>query len=315
MASEPQLQAFPWRRGIASLVHALLLMFGAVVLSFVLFTIAPGDPARVILGPQASEESVAALRNRMGLDQPFLKQAAAHLTRIATLNLGNSISNGRPVLGYVMEKFAVTATIGLQAALISLLVSYGLNLLFHQIPLTLPALGLLRFGVLMPVFLLAVLGAMLVGWLLPGVSLSRAGAAWGPFTQVLPSLLACLYPLAVMTTVLRDGVASNLQHPEYRAARAMGMSGWPLFHRNLFRPAVVAWLAAWVNQLSLVFFATLVLEVIFSIPGTGNLLLTAIQTRDYPVLQGLILVNAAFFIAVSLFAEWAYTALDPRLRS
>ena len=71
----------------------------------------------------------------------------------------------------------------------------------------------------------------------------------------------------------------------------------------------------WVNQLSLVFFASLVLEVILSIPGTGNLLLVAVQTRDYPVLQGLILVNAAFFIMISLIADWAYTVLDPRVRS
>ncbi|MBE0541757.1 MAG: ABC transporter permease [Verrucomicrobia bacterium] len=315
MVSATQTQALPWRHIASSLVSACLLLLGAVVLSFVLFVIAPGDPARVILGPQASEESVAVLRHQMGLDQPLLKQAAGHLTRIGTLNFGTSISNGRPVLGYVLEKFAITATIGLQAALLSLFVSYGLNLLFHQVPSTLLGLGLLRFGVLMPVFLLAVLGAMTVGLLLPHVSLSRAGATWGPFTQVLPSLIACLYPLAVMTTVLRDGVASTMEHPGYRAARASGMSGWQLFHRSLFRPSMVPWLAAWINQLSLVFFATLVLEVIFSIPGTGNLLLTAIQTRDYPVLQGVILVNAAFFVAISLFAEWAYVALDPRLRS
>jgi peptide/nickel transport system permease protein len=290
-------------------------MLGAVVLSFVLFSIAPGDPARVILGPQASEESVASLRQQLGLDRPLLRQGMDHLARIAALDLGISIANHRPVLNQVLQRFAVTATIGLQAAFLSLVVSYGLNLLFHQLPSTLPALGLLRLGVLMPVFLLTVLGALLVGLLLPHVSLSRSGAAFGPFTQVLPSFLASLYPLAVMTTVLRDSVASTMDRPGYRAARAAGMSGWHLFHRSLFRPSVVPWLAAWVNQLSLVFFASLVLEVILSISGAGSLLLTAIQTRDYPVLQGLILVNAAFFVVVSFLAEWSFAALDPRIRS
>lgn len=310
-----RMQGLPWRWVASSLGNALLLMLGAVVLSFILFSVAPGDPARVILGPQASEESVAALRQQLGLDRPLLNQATDHLARIATLNFGTSISNGRPVLGQVLEKFSVTATIGLQAALLSLALSYGLNFLFHQVPLTLPALGLLRLGVLMPVFLLTVLGAMLVGLLLPQISLSRSGAASGPFTQILPSLLASLYPLAVMSTVLRDGVASTMERPSYRAARATGMGGWHLFHRSLFRPSVVPWLAAWVNQLSLVFFASLVLEVILSIPGTGSLLLTAIQTRDYPVLQGLILVNAAFFVVLSLLAEWAFATLDPRTHS
>jgi len=305
----------PWRKIVSSIKHASLLILGAVVLSFILFTVAPGDPARVILGPQASEESVSALRQQMGLDRPLLSQAAKHITRVATLNLGTSVGNGRPVLGQVLERFSITATIGLQAALLSLIASYFLNLLFHRFPSTLPALGLLKLGVLMPVFLLTVLGVILVGLLFPWVSLSRSGSAAGPFTQLLPSFIASLYPMAVMTTVLRESIASTLSRPSYRAARATGMGGWKLYHRSLFRPSVVPWLAAWVNQLSMVFFASLVLEVIMSIPGVGSLLLTAIQTRDYPVLQGLILVNAMFFILVSLFAEWAYVTLDPRTRT
>ncbi len=315
MTDFPSRHAFPWLWVGTSLGNAVLLMLGAAILSFVLFTVAPGDPARVILGSQASEESVASLRRQLGLDRPLYRQAADHLVGIATLDLGRSISNGRPVLEQVLEKFAITATIGIQAALISLVVSYGLNFLFHEVPGTLPVLGLLRLGVLMPVFLLTVLGAMVVGLLLPQISLSQSGAASGPFTQVLPSLIASLYPLAVMSTILNDGITSTMERPGYRAARANGMAGWHLFHRSLFRPCAVPWLAAWVNQLSLVFFASLVLEVILSIPGTGNLLLTAIQTRDYPVLQGLILVNAAFFVSLSLVAEWAFMALDPRTRS
>lgn len=315
MSSAIQAQAFLWLRVVRSFGNALLLMLGAVVLSFILFTVAPGDPARVILGPQASEESVVALRQQLGLDRPVLRQAISHLARVVTLDLGKSISNGRPVLGQVLEKFSITATIGLQAALLSLLVSYGLNLLFHQMPSALPALGLLRLGVLMPVFLFTVLAAMLVGLLFPQISLSRSGAAVGPFTQILPSLIACLYPLAVMTTILRDGVVLTMHRPGYRAARAVGMEGWHLFHRTLFRPSAVPWLAAWVNQLSLVFFASLVLEVILSIPGSGNLLLNAIQTRDYPVLQALILVNAAFFVVISLVAEWFFVVLDPRIHA
>lgn len=305
----------PWLRLARTMGRAVLLLIGAVGLSFLLFSIAPGDPARVILGTQASEESVTRLRAELGLDRPLSAQAASHFTKIARLDLGTSIANGRPVLGQVLEKFTITATIGVQAALISLLISYGLNYLFHGIPGTVAGLVLLRFGVLLPVFLTTVLGAILVGLLLPEVSLSRSGAAAGPFTQILPSLIASLYPLAVMTTVLRDGVASTMERPAYKAARAQGFAGWPLFHRGLFRPAMVPWLAAWVNQLSLVFFASLVLEVILSIPGTGSLLLTSIQTRDYPVLQGIILINAAFFITVSLLSDWAFSALDPRLRS
>ena len=189
MTEKRYTHALPWLRVAGSLGNSLLLMLGAVVLSFILFTVAPGDPARVILGPQASEESVVALRQQLGLDRPVLSQAVRHLARVITLDLGTSIGNGRPVLGQVLEKFSITATIGLQAALLSLLASYGLNLLFHQMPSALPAVGLLRLGVLMPVFLFTVLAAMLIGLLLPQISLSRSGAAVGPFTQILPCLL------------------------------------------------------------------------------------------------------------------------------
>jgi peptide/nickel transport system permease protein len=307
--------SIPWQRIGFAMGNAFLLLVGAVGLSFLLFNVAPGDPARVILGPQASEQSVTRLRGELGLDRPLLAQATTHFANVARLDLGNSLANGRPVLRQVLDKFSITATIGIQAALISLFASYGLNFLFHRIPSTVFILGLLRFGVLLPVFLTTVLGAIGVGLLFPGLSLSRSGAAAGPFTQMLPSMIASLYPLAVMTTVLREGVTNLMQRPSYRAARAAGIDGWQLFHGSLFRPAMVPWLAAWVNQLSLVFFASLVLEVILSIPGTGSLLLTSIQTRDYPVLQGIILVNATFFIAISLLSEWSFTMLDPRLRT
>ncbi len=312
--AEAHPRTFPWRFLALSAGNALLLLLGAAVLSFVLFSVAPGDPARIILGPQASQESVAALRESLGLEAPLPAQAWNHLCRTASLDFGTSISTGRPVLPNVLDKFAITATIGLQAALISLVLSYAVNFLVYRFPGAGFFLGVFRAGVLMPVFLLTVIGALLVGIFLPGVSLSGSGAKVGPFTQILPSILASLYPLAVMTTVLRQGVAEGLSRPTHRAARALGLEGWGLYHRSLFRPALVPWLAAWVNQISLVFFASLVLEVILSIPGTGNLLLASVQNRDYPTLQGLILVNAAFFVLISFLAESAYPALDPRIR-
>lgn len=306
--------SLPYRRLLFSAGHAFLLLLGAAVLSFILFSVAPGDPARVILGPQASEQSVEALRERLGLDVPLTLQAITHLRKVASLDFGTSITTGRPVLPTVLEKFGITATIGLQAAFISLFASYAVNFFVYRYSRAEPLLDFLRLGVLMPVFLLTVIGALLVGLFLPSVSLSGAGAAAGPFTQILPSLLASLYPMAVMTTVLRDDVVQESARPYHRAGRAIGLSGWVLFHRTLFRPALVPWIAAWINQISLVFFASLVLEVILSIPGTGNLLLVSVQSRDYPTLQGLVLVNAAFFVLVSLLSEWAYPALDPRTR-
>ena len=111
------------------LVHGLSLLTGVICLTFILFNIAPGDPARVQLGPSASQESVQALRKELGLDRPLWQQFVIHVRNVCTLNLGRSFIDGRSVSGEVEEKFAITATIGVQAAILALLGSYGLNLL------------------------------------------------------------------------------------------------------------------------------------------------------------------------------------------
>ncbi len=294
------------------LLNSLALLFGAVTVSFFLFSVAPGDPARVMLGANAPEDQVQALRNQLGLNRPLAQQYLRHMTHVLSLDLGTSLSNGRRVSAEVGEKFLITATIGVQAAIFSLVASYALNFLFFLKPRMAFVLPILRFGVLLPVFLITILGALLFGIAFPSVSLSSGSSAAGPFRQLFPSAIAALYPLAVMTTVLRDRTSQGMAGPAFRAARAAGFHGWRLFHDSAFRPAAASWLSAWINQLSLVFFASLVLEVILSIPGSGNLLLNAIQQRDYPILQGILLVNACFFICVTWFGDVLYSSLDPR---
>lgn len=295
------------------LVYGLSLLFGVLCLSFLLFQVAPGDPARVQLGPSASEERVQALRKELGLDRPLWQQFVTHIRNACILDFGKSIFDGRDVSQEVKQKFAVTATIGLQAGILALLGSYGLNLLAFFSRRFSVFLPIVNIGVLMPVFFTTIFGALLIGWLFPAISLSSGGDGAGPFTQILPSIIASFYPLAVMTTVLHEKIEESKRANYFRAAQASGSCGMALFHRTALRPVLVSWLAVWVNQLSLVFFASLVLEVILSISGTGNLLLNAIQRRDFPVLQGILLINACFFIFVTWVSESTYVVLDPRV--
>lgn len=294
-------------------VHAIALGLGAAVLSFILFQVLPGDVARAILGLNASEQQVAALRSDLGYDAPICLRALRYVGNLARFDLGRSACEGRRVAPLVGEKFAITATIGLQAAFLSLLISYGLNLLVFLEPRSAPFLEVTRFGVLLPVFLVTVLTALLIGLFFPQISLSKGGAAVGPFTQIVPTLIASLYPSAVMTTVLRERITDVMRQPAFRAAESYGTTPFELFHRNLFRPSSAPWFTAWINQLGLVFFGSLVIEVILSIPGSGNLLLSAIQNRDFPILQGIIMFNAAFFIASSWLGECFLLILDPRI--
>ncbi|HRI12311.1 MAG TPA: ABC transporter permease [Verrucomicrobiota bacterium] len=304
------------RGALRALLGALSLLAGVVVLAFFLFRVIPGDAARAQLGPTASEESVRALRHDLGLGRPVWEQFTSLIGGLVRGDMGVSSFNRQPVAPQILPRFSITATIGLQAGLIALVVSYGLNLLAWLRPAAgRCVLPLVRAGVLLPVFFTTVFAAVLLGIFFPSLSLSAGSAESGPFTQIVPSLLASLYPVAVMTTVLREKVLTASNSSWTRAARATGMAPLAVFHRALLGPSLVSWLAVWVNQISLVFFSAMVLEVILSIPGTGDLLLTAVQRRDYPVLQGLLIVNAVFFAALAAAGDIFYQQFDPRVRS
>jgi len=303
------------RGALRTLLGALSLLAGVVVLAFFLFRVIPGDAARAQLGPTASEESVRALRHDLGLDRPVFQQFVSLIGGLVRGDMGVSSFNRLPVVPQILPRFSITATIGLQAGLIALAVSYGLNLLAWLHPrVGRCVLPLVRAGVVLPVFFTTVFAAVLLGIFFPGVSLSTGAADSGPFTQIVPSLLASLYPVAVMTTVLREKVMTAASSFWTRAARATGMAPSAVFHRALLSPSLVSWIAVWINQISLVFFAAMVLEIILSIPGTGDLLLSAVQRRDYPILQGLLILNAVFFLALATVGDIFYRRFDPRVR-
>lgn len=301
---------------IISVLEALSLLGGVIILSFLLFSVVPGDAARAQLGPTASEENVQALRSDLGLDRPLSKQFSALLVGLPQGDLGVSSFNRQPVTPQVLPKFAITATIGLQAGIVALGLSYLANLLAWLRPsVGRFLLPLARAGVMLPIFFTTVVAAVLLGIFFPSISLSVGAAESGPLTQMIPSLLASLYPFAVMTAVLREKILAASTSPWARAASAAGMPSATIFHRALLRPSLVNWLAVWVNQISVVFFAAMVLEVILSIPGTGDLLLTAVQRRDYPILQGILILNAVFFAVLGAGSDLSYRILDPRTRA
>jgi peptide/nickel transport system permease protein len=292
-------------------LYAVSLLAGIFLLSFILFEIVPVDPARTLLGPNASTSAVERLRKELGLDRPLLERLIGRADAVAHLDLGKSYFDGRSVSEEVSRKFLVTARIGLQASLLALSASYLLNLFaFLNKPFS-RVLPIISLGVVMPAFFTTVFSVTAIGLLFPQISLSAAGGLVGWW---IPSALAALYPLAVLTNVMRENVARTSEGPAYRAARAFGLSSFSLFHRAILRPSAVTWLAVWIAQLSLVFFSSFVLEIILSAPGVGALLLTAIQRRDYPMIQGILLVNASFFILVSFLGELLFSWLDPRHR-
>ena len=294
------------------LLYAASLVIGIVAVAFLLFQAFPGDPARLTLGPGASVEAVQSLRDGWGLNRPLGERFAAYLTALARLDLGTTYRDNRSVSSLVVEKFSVTASIGLRAALIALSASY----LIHLFAFCIPQFRCLARGVsalvAIPSFLAAILGGLLISNIAPGIAISRTGDnAWNDYW--LPVCILAIFPVALLTRVLVQKMDEGRRTLFFRAQQAAGFSDFHLFHRCLLRPAMVSWLAALFNYLSLLFLATMIVEIIFTIPGVGQLLATAVQRSDFPLIQGILVLNGVFFILLHFISEQIYRILTPGL--
>lgn len=294
--------------------YSASLLLAVVIVTFFLFRVAPSNVARVILGPNASPEAARQLQEELGLNRALSVQLLDYLASVAQLDFGTSVTDGSPVAETVIDKFQVTAQIGLLGSFLALLGSYLLNLAAYLYPRLRTLIHVVKSGVALPSFLTAILGAVLVGVLFPFISLSGYGSGGTVTGLLLPALIVALYPLALLTSVLREQITSVSASDHAAAARSLGASAWRVFHQSLLRPSLVSWLAVLVNQLSIIFLGTFVIEIIFTIPGVGSLLVEAIQQRDFPVLQGIVIINATFFVLLSWGSELLFASVDPRVQ-
>ena len=295
--------------------YSLSLLFALVTLCFLFFSVAPGDTARIILGPNAPEESVIQLRHELGIDLPLFEQWAKYFTGLFQGELGHSWLDGRDVAQEVFPKFLITAKIGAMAALISFATSYLVNLLIFLRPKASWVKLLINAGVIFPSFYAGVLAVLIIGHFFPGISLVGYGDDIGSWSHLfLPALVIALYPMALLSRLLEEKLMDQGVAVHTRAMRAWGYGKWVLFHKALLRPAAVPWITGWVNQLSIIFIASFIVEVIFTIPGIGTLLLNSIQRKDFPMLQGIIVINGIFFIAMFWLNEIFIRWIDHRVR-
>ncbi len=283
---------------------SISLLAGLCVLTFFLSYVAPGDPARIILGPNATESSVAALRIEMGFDEPLPEQFAKFLGQIVTGKWGQSWITRRPVLREILDHLSPTISLGVLASLYSLAAAVAMNGLAFILPragrLLIPSL---RLGIALPSFVVAVATAVS----LAESNLWISAAAWGDGAgnlgkHAIPAIAVALYPACVMTTLLRDRFGDILGSSYFRAARALGYSRWQLFARVLVPNSRSILVTAWINQISLLVFSTIIVEHVFSFRGLGALLIRSIQGKDLPVLAGIILLNGCFFLIVRVLA-------------
>src|SRR5450759_570548 len=296
------------------LVLTVPVLLGAATLVFALIHLVPGDPAQSMLGESAAPDEVARLRTSLGLDRPLLRQYGAFIGGLAHGDLGTSFRFGTPVTQEIRKRFADTAILAVCAMGVAIVFAIPLGIVaavFRGRFLDHAAMTLALAGISMPSFwlgpLLAILFAVRLGWL----PVSGSGTVWH---LVLPAVTLGTALSAILARMTRSSVIEELRELYVLAARARGLSQTRAVVRHAFRNSLIPVVTIIGLQFGAVLTGTIITETIFGWPGVGRLLIQAINTRDYPLVQGCILFISVTYVAMNLLTDLTYGFLDPRIR-
>jgi len=291
-----------------------------IVFSFLHLT--PGDPVEAMLGTEVDQATKAGLRQALGLDRPLFVQYAVWIGRAARGDLGSSIRTHERVSAILGEKLPVTLELTVAASLVGLTIALPAGVLAavrRNSAIDLGAMGIALAGVSIPSFSLGVMLILLFAlhwrWLpsIGYVSLLRDPV--GALRHlVLPAVTLGLGLAGALTRMVRSGVLEELGQDYVRTAKAKGLSFPSVINRHVLRNALLPALTVLGVQVSVLLGGAVITEQIFAWPGVGQLAVQAVQSRDYPVLQGTILVIAALATVVQLGVDIAYALMDPRIR-
>jgi ABC-type dipeptide/oligopeptide/nickel transport system permease component len=289
-------------------------LLGVATLVFALIHFIPGDPARAILGEVASDADVAQLRQQLGLDRPLIVQYGAFLGGLARADLGTSLRTGGPVAREILDRLPATFELAMAAIVVALAFAIPLGIaaaVWRGTVVDHTAMTLSLAGVCMPNFWLGPLLAIVFGVELGWLPVSGRG---GMEHLVLPAVSLGAALAAVLARMTRATLADQLREQYVLAARARGVSRARAILLHAFRNSLIPIVTLAGLQVGAVLTGAVITETIFAWPGIGRLLVQSISFRDYPVVQGCILLIAVTYVAVNLIADLAYVVLDPRIR-
>jgi peptide/nickel transport system permease protein len=308
----------PWRLA-ATVAQTAIVLLGATLVVFVIMRLVPGDPARAALGAQATPQAVKDLHAQLGLDRPFISQYWTWLTDAVHGDLGRSIMLTDPVSTLLRERLGVTVQLAALALLFSLVVAIPASLVSARWKGAL-ADRVSRFvaltGIAIPSFWLALLLILAFHAVLPVYGYAPWSAGVWPHLShlLLPAIALGAGHAALIFEVNRVGLIEALQEEYVRTARAHGISERRIYLRYALRNAFLPTLTVIGVQAGYLLGGAMLVETVFAIPGMGRLLITAVIGRDYPLVQGGVLVTVVIFVVTNLVVDSLYTAVDPRVR-
>lgn len=296
------------------LSYYVSIFLGIILFSFILFHIIPSDPARIILGPNTEQDQVDLLREKLGLDKPLLTQLARYLRKVVTLDFGRSYVDNRNVFREVINRLKITLSLTgmtvlvifmyLSSVIASFLVS-GLRRIQNLVEFLVSSVPIFFSGIVVAVFTI---------YFYPVTSFSGELYLWSNILYLIPpALVLAFYPIAILSNILKEEMSSVLSSHFVIAQRSWGFSETVILYRYALKNVQIPLLSALSNILPVLLTGAFIVEIIFTIPGLGSLLVKSILNRDFPMLECIIIVNGAFFVVMNLGVEYLYPTIDPRI--
>lgn len=299
---------------IKKLSNLATVIFGVLLLTFLLIHLVPGDPVEVMLGESASTADRAQLRADLGLDQPLIQQFGSYLTKLSHGDFGRSIHTKTPIIETIKARYPATVKLALLALLIGICVGVPMGIYaalkanhWQDIVVTLVSVRLSA----MPAFwlgpMLMLIFAVWLGWLpVSGMDSNTS--------IILPALTLGFGLSAILTRMTRTSLLEVLNDDYIRTARAKGLTEQAVILRHALRAALLPIITIVGLQMGSLLAGTVITETIFSWDGIGRLLVESIEKRDYPVTQACVLVVALSYVLVNLVTDMLYRFADPRVK-
>ena len=300
----------------------VLVLLGVLVAVFIMLKLTPGDPATALLGVQATPEELARVRHALGLDRPWFVQFGIWLGNLLRGDLGTSYISKKPVAELILTRLPVTLELSFLAMLIAVLVGIPAGILSAARRYTLldySITSLALFGISMPSFWFAILMilffSLYLGWLPASGYVPWERGVWPHIKSlIMPAVALGLFLMGALVRFSRDSMIETLVQDYIRTARAKGLAPNLILLRHALKNALIPTVTVLGIQFGALLGGAVIIEQIFAFPGVGTMLLTAINQRDYPVVQAVTLIVALAFTFSNLLVDIAYTWLNPRIR-
>jgi ABC-type dipeptide/oligopeptide/nickel transport system permease component len=288
-------------------------LFGVSLVTFLMSHLVPGDPVAVMLGTNATAENEAILREQLGLNDPLYVQYFRYVGDAFRGDLGTSIRSGQPVLTEITDRVGSTVQLTLAAMTIAILLGVPLGVMAAASGRRSTDAGIMTLaliGISMPTFWSGILLILLFGLKLHWLPI----AGTGPKALILPAIALAAPATAVLARMTRSTMLEVLNEDFVRTARAKGLRNQVVVRRHVLKNALIPVVTIIGLQFGGLLTGAVIVESVFSRPGLGRYAVTAIESRDFPAIQGIVLLAAIIYVIVNLIVDLLYAAVDPRIR-